>query len=476
MFQEFKGLNAPNAPETNISCCMTMPRETGQDPGTSVSSGDLLDRTYPDRRSMHLALLLPSHLEAVNPVVQGKARAKMHYKGDSTGHTVMPVMLHGDAAYAGQGVVYETACMSNLKNYHAGGTVHIVVNNQIGFTTDPECSRSTKYCTALATAYGAPIFHVNADDVDAVVRVFNLAVEWRQTWHTDVMIDLIGYRRFGHNEIDEPMFTQPLMYEQIKNQRKTLDLYRDELIASGVHDEASAKATDAVVAKALDDAWEASDTYDAVAETNHQWLDSRWKGFFDPNAVSPPMATGASEEHLAAAVEVLSSKPECFNMHQSLYQPKKDNNPQKINGLWNNRSEALRAGVDLDWACAEQLAFGTLMQEGTHVRLSGQDVQRGTFSHRHAVFHDQKNGEKFVPLDALEEKGAASFHPCNSPLSEFGVLGFELGYSLENPNALVMWEAQFGDFVNGAQIIIDQFISSGEEKWHRQSALCDASP
>mmetsp|Transcript_35782 Transcript_35782/g.89075 ORF Transcript_35782/g.89075 Transcript_35782/m.89075 type:complete len:1000 (-) Transcript_35782:277-3276(-) len=408
-------------------------------------------------KSIHVALVAnPSHLEAVNPVVEGKTRAKQHFTGDTDRSRTMSVLLHGDAAFSGQGVVFETMGLSDLHHYTTGGTIHIVLNNQIGFTTDPRSSRSSPYCTDVAKAISAPVFHVNGDDVEAVCFVTQLAAEWRQTFHTDVVVDIVCYRRHGHNEIDQPMFTQPLMYKAIAKQPTTWSIYCKKLIAEGsVTQEQVDRLSQSVI-----------DEFTAKLEfskTHHpkksEWLSSSWSGMHTPNIFSPVQDTGVAEEELRRIGRLISTIPAPVTTPH-----------RKIAEIYQQRAKMAETGKSIDWAMAEQLAFGSLLSENIHVRISGQDVERGTFSHRHAVVHDQVSGEKAMPLSAIGDDQAA-FMACNSSLSEFAVLGFELGYSLESPNQLVLWEAQFGDFANTAQCIIDQFIASGEQKWVRQSGL-----
>jgi 2-oxoglutarate dehydrogenase E1 component len=418
--------------------------------------GTSYDRQYPDGRKVHLALVAnPSHLEAVNPVVVGKVKAKQDMSGDDDKTKTMGVLLHGDAAFAGQGIVYETFLLSQLKNYGTGGTVHIVVNNQVGFTTDPESSRSTLHCTDLGKAFDVPIFHVNADDPEAVTRVFELAGEYRQHFKSDVIIDLVGYRRHGHNELDQPSFTQPLMYGSIAKHPSALDMYEKKLVAEGSITAAEAAA----IRKAADDtyqaAWEESKKKEPSKEN---WLTSRWKGFNSPEQISKIRPTGVSSDQLKMIGEKLTALPAGFRVHSSLTR------------ILKAKEDMIKSGSGVDWATAEALAFGSLLLEGNRVRLSGQDVERGTFSHRHVVLHDQVTNSTYCPLSHLDSK-QAPFLATNSPLSEFGVMGFELGYAMEDPNQLTLWEAQFGDFVNGAQIIIDQFLSAGETKWFRQCGL-----
>lgn len=411
-------------------------------------------------KNIRLAVVAnPSHLEAVDPVVQGKTRAEQFYRGDGEGKKVMSILLHGDAAFSGQGVVYETMHLSDLPDYTTHGTIHIVVNNQIGFTTDPRHSRSSPYCTDVARVVNAPIFHVNSDDPEAVMHVCKIAAEWRATFHKDVIIDLVSYRRNGHNEIDEPMFTQPLMYKKIRGIKPVLDIYANQLIAEGCVTAEEVKSVKDKYEKICDEAMD-----QAKVETHikyKDWLDSPWSGFFegkDPLKVAP---TGVIEETLVHIGNRFSSPPPNaaeFAIHRGLMR------------VLAARKEMVD-NKTVDWALGEAMAFGSLLKEGIHVRLSGQDVERGTFSHRHHVLHHQTvDKATYRPLCHLYPD-QAPYTVCNSSLSEFGVLGFELGYSMTNPNALVIWEAQFGDFNNTAQCIIDQFISSGQAKWVRQSGL-----
>uniref|UniRef100_A0A6M2DTF2 2-oxoglutarate dehydrogenase, mitochondrial n=1 Tax=Xenopsylla cheopis TaxID=163159 RepID=A0A6M2DTF2_XENCH len=406
----------------------------------------------------------PSHLEAVDPVVQGKTRAEQFYRGDSEGKKVMSILLHGDAAFCGQGVVFETMHLSDLPAYTTHGTIHIVANNQVGFTTDPRYSRSSPYCTDVARVVNAPIFHVNGDDPESVMHVCNIAAEWRATFHKDVVIDIVCYRRNGHNEIDEPMFTQPLMYTKIRETKPCLDKYADKLVAEGT---VTAEEVKDVAAK-YDNICE--EEYNNAKKETHikykDWLDSPWSGFFegkDPLKVAP---TGVIEDTLVHIGKRFSSPPPNaaeFVIHKGIAR------------ILKSRMEMVNAR-QADWALGEAMAFGSLLKEGIHVRLSGQDVERGTFSHRHHVLHHQTvDKATYRPLSHLYPD-QAPYSVCNSSLSEFGVLGFEVGYSMTNPNALVMWEAQFGDFNNTAQCIIDQFICSGQSKWVRQSGLVMLQP
>ncbi|XP_043787288.1 2-oxoglutarate dehydrogenase, mitochondrial isoform X4 [Apis laboriosa] len=416
-------------------------------------------------KNIRLAVVAnPSHLEAVDPVVQGKTRAEQFYRGDGEGKKVMSILLHGDAAFCGQGIVFETMHLSDLPDYTTHGTIHIVVNNQIGFTTDPRHSRSSPYCTDVARVVNAPIFHVNSDDPEAVMHVCKVAAEWRATFHKDVVIDIVSYRRNGHNEIDEPMFTQPLMYRKIKNTPPVLDKYAKTLTDDGVVTSEEVKDVKDKYEKICEEAY-----VNAKQETHikyKDWLDSPWSGFFegkDPLKVSP---TGIKEDTLIHIGKKFSSPPPNaaeFVVHKG------------IERILKSRMEMIEART-VDWALGEAMAFGSLLKEGIHVRLSGQDVERGTFSHRHHVLHHQTvDKATYRPLCYLYPD-QAPYTVCNSSLSEFGVLGFELGYSMTNPNALVCWEAQFGDFNNTAQCIIDQFISSGQAKWVRQSGLVMLQP
>lgn len=416
-------------------------------------------------KNIRLAVVAnPSHLEAVDPIVQGKTRAEQFYRGDGEGKKVMSILLHGDAAFCGQGIVFETMHLSDLPDYTTHGTIHIVVNNQIGFTTDPRHSRSSPYCTDVARVVNAPIFHVNSDDPEAVMHVCKVAAEWRATFHKDVVIDIVSYRRNGHNEIDEPMFTQPLMYRKIKSTPPALDKYAQSLISDGVVTEEEVKDVKDKYEKICEEAYT-----NARQETHikyKDWLDSPWSGFFegkDPLKASP---TGIKEDTLVHIGKKFSSPPPNaaeFVIHRG------------IERILKSRMEMIEART-VDWALGEAMAFGSLLKEGIHVRLSGQDVERGTFSHRHHVLHHQSvDKATYRPLCYLYPD-QAPYTVCNSSLSEFGVLGFELGYSMTNPNALVCWEAQFGDFNNTAQCIIDQFISSGQAKWVRQSGLVMLQP
>jgi 2-oxoglutarate dehydrogenase E1 component len=399
----------------------------------------------------------PSHLEAVNPLVAGKVKSEQYFRGDKAGDKVMGIVLHGDAAFAGQGVVYETLHLSDLPAYTTHGTIHIVVNNQIGFTTDPRSSRSSPYCTDVARVTNSPIFHVNADDPEAVIHVCRVASAYRYKFKQDVVIDLVCYRRSGHNEIDEPMFTNPFMYKAIQKQKKVLLKYSSQLIAENsvlqTWYDAELKKYDNILEEAYVEA--KGEQY----RKEKYWLDSPWKKFFKGVGPFPHPETGIPEDELNLIANKYSEIPtNGFQIHRGLKRILDGHKKMTDNRV-------------ADWALGESIGIGSLLMEGTHVRLSGQDVERGTFSHRHHVLHDQEVDLKsVVPLNHLSVD-QAEYTVCNSSLSEYAVLGFELGYSLTNPNSLVIWEAQFGDFANTAQCIIDQFISSGQAKWIRQTGL-----
>jgi 2-oxoglutarate dehydrogenase E1 component len=413
------------------------------------------DRTF-DGNTVHLSLTAnPSHLEAVNPVVLGKVRAKQDQHGDTDRHQVLPILLHGDAAFAGQGVVAECFGLSGLKGHRTGGTMHIVVNNQIGFTTAPSYSRSSPYPTDIALMVEAPIFHVNGDDPEAVVHAAKVAIEFRQKFHKDVVIDIFCYRRFGHNEGDEPMFTNPAMYTRIKRQKTTLQLYTERLVADGLIPEGEIEDMKAAFQAKLNEEFE---TGRAFRPNKADWLDGRWSGLNREGTEYTPGQTAIKPETLAEVGAALTRVPDGFDLHKT------------VGRLLEAKREMFAKGAGFDWATAEALAFGSLLTEGTPVRLAGQDCTRGTFSQRHSAFVDQSTEERHYPLNHIRN-GQARYEVIDSMLSEYAVLGFEYGYSLAEPNALVMWEAQFGDFANGAQIMFDQFVNSGESKWLRMSGL-----
>ena len=419
--------------------------------------GTSADRDF-DGNIIHLSLTAnPSHLEAVNPVVLGKTRAKQSQLRDLDRTQVLPLLLHGDAAFAGQGIVAECFGMSGLRGYNAGGTIHFIVNNQIGFTTSPQFARSSPYPSDVAKMVQAPIFHVNGDDPEAVVFATKLATEFRQEFKRDVVIDMICYRRFGHNESDEPAFTQPLMYAAIKSHKSTTQIYAQRLVEQGLLTAESAKAMEDEFINYLEDEFEASSSYKV---NKADWFEGKWQGFgraADDQELRRAK-TGVSETTLREIGDVLTTAPESFNMHRTLRR------------VLDAKIKMFEKGEGFDWATAEALAYGTLLREGYGVRLSGQDCGRGTFSQRHAVFVDQKTENRYIPLATLANDGQTA-EVLDSPLSEFGVLGFDYGFSLAEPKTLVLWEAQFGDFANGAQIMIDQFISSAETKWQRLSGI-----
>jgi len=414
------------------------------------------DREF-DNNTVHLSLTAnPSHLEAVNPVVLGKVRAKQDQMGDSERRQVMPILLHGDAAFAGQGVVAECFALSGLRGHRTGGTIHIVVNNQIGFTTAPHFSRSSPYPTDNALVVEAPIFHVNGDDPEAVVHAAKVATEFRQKFGKDVVIDMFCYRRFGHNEGDEPMFTNPLMYKKIKQQKTTLSIYTERLVKDGLIPEGEIEDMKAAFQSHLNEEFESGKTY---KPNKADWLDGRWSHLDRQDKDDYQRGqTAIKPETLKQVGEALTRMPDGFPLHKT------------IGRLLDSRKEMFDSGAGYDWATAEAIAFGSLLTEGYPVRLAGQDSTRGTFSQRHSGLINQDTEERYYPLNHIRD-GQARFEVIDSALSEYAVLGFEYGYSLAEPNALTLWEAQFGDFANGAQIMFDQFISSGESKWLRMSGL-----
>ncbi|MDJ1009609.1 MAG: 2-oxoglutarate dehydrogenase E1 component [Paracoccaceae bacterium] len=413
------------------------------------------DREF-DGNSVHLSLTAnPSHLEAVNPVCLGKTRAKQDQIGDADRTRALTVLLHGDAAFAGQGVVAECLGLSGLRGHRTGGTIHIIVNNQIGFTTAPHHSRSSPYPTDIALMVEAPIFHVNGDDPEAVVHAAKVATEFRQMFHKDVVIDIFCYRRFGHNEGDEPMFTNPAMYQRIKGHKTTLSLYTERLVKDGLIPEGEIEDMKAAFQAHLNEEFEAGKAY---KPNKADWLDGRWSHLDREGEQYERGQTAISEDTLAEIGRALTTAPEGLKMHRT------------VGRLLDAKTKMFESGEGFDWATAEALAFGSLLTEGYPVRLAGQDSTRGTFSQRHSAYIDQETEEKYYPLNHIRA-GQAQYEVIDSMLSEYAVLGFEYGYSLAEPNALTMWEAQFGDFANGAQIMFDQFISSGERKWLRMSGL-----
>jgi len=414
------------------------------------------DREF-DGVKVHMSLTPnPSHLEAADPVVLGKSRAKQAQQGDINDRgSVLPLLIHGDAAFAGQGVVAECFAMSGTKGFRTGGTIHFIVNNQIGFTTAPIYSRSSPYPSDVALMVQAPIFHVNGDDPEAVVHVARIATEFRQFFHKDVVVDMFCYRRFGHNETDEPAFTQPLMYRAIKDHPSTLSLYAKRLVDEGTLSDADVRAMTTAFNARLDEEYESSKAH---RPNRADWLDGRWTGMSIAPSGDRRGETAVARETLLDVGRGLTTVPDGFNIHRTI--------ARQLEA----KRHMFESGENFDWATAEALAFGTLLREGVPVRLSGQDSTRGTFSQRHSAFVDQQTEERYVPLNHLGGE-QAEFEVVDSLLSEEAVLGFEYGYSTAEPRALVLWEAQFGDFANGAQVIIDQFIASGEMKWLRMCGL-----
>ena len=439
-------------------------KEFSGDPGpdTAGVSGDVkyhlgasADRDF-NGNNVHVSLTAnPSHLEAVNPVVLGQTRAKQFFHNDPQRVKVVPILLHGDAAFAGQGIVAECFAMSGLKGHNTGGTIHIIVNNQIGFTTSPSFARSSPYPSEVAKMVQAPIFHVNGDDAESVVYCARIATEYRQKFKRDVVIDIICYRRFGHNEGDEPSFTQPLMYKKIKAQSTTLTIYGNQLIQEGVLRKEEFQNEKDNFKKFLDTEFETSKSY---IPNQIDWFTGSWSKFTTEIGSDRRGVTGVDLDLIHKAGEKICNLPANLNSHST------------IKRLFEAKKKMFETGKGFDWATAESLAFGTLLLEGYPVRFVGQDSSRGTFSQRHAGVLDQDTGEKYYPLKNLSSN-QGQFEIIDSFLSEFGVLGFEYGYSISSPETLVLWEAQFGDFANGAQIIIDQFITSGEKKWTRASGL-----
>ena len=413
------------------------------------------DREF-DGNVVHLSLTAnPSHLEAVNPVVLGKARAKQDQLNDRDRVAVCPVLLHGDAAFAGQGVVAECFALSGLRGHRTGGTIHVVVNNQIGFTTAPHFSRSSPYPTDNALVVEAPIFHVNGDDPEAVVHAAKVATEFRQKFRKDVVIDIFCYRRFGHNEGDEPMFTNPLMYKKIKGHKTTLTLYTERLVKDGLIPEGEIEDMKAAFQARMNEEFEAGKEY---KPNKADWLDGKWSHLDRNKEEYVRGKTAINDETLAEVGTALARMPDGFSTHKTVAR------------LLDTKAKMFETGAGFDWATAEAIAFGSLLTEGYRVRLAGQDSTRGTFSQRHSGLINQDTEERYYPLNHIRE-GQAQYEVIDSALSEYAVLGFEYGYSLAEPNALTLWEAQFGDFANGAQIMFDQFISSGESKWLRMSGL-----
>jgi multifunctional 2-oxoglutarate metabolism enzyme len=439
------------------------------DPDTIQGSGDVKyhlgtkgSHKTQDGKAIELELLPnPSHLEAVNPVVEGAARASQdHYAGEEAKKKIVPLLMHGDAAFAGQGVVAETLNMSQLRGYETGGSIHVIINNQIGFTTLPKDARSTEYASDLAKMILAPIFHVNGDDPEAAVHAINMALDYRQKFGKDVVIDLICYRKHGHNEGDEPAFTQPGLYKEIDNHPTVRDIYVKELLRKGEFTEEETQAIFDEFEELLQQAFEDAKSSPAL-EVTEKMLDRTEESQKERDVF--PDTTYPVEELEEIAVK-LNTVPTDF-----------DANPKLLRQLAKRAEAAKKNEQKIDWGFAEALAFGSLLKNGTTVRLTGQDAERGTFSHRHAVLHGTNTNQRFIPLNHLAED-QSRFYPYNSHLSEFAALGFEFGYSSAKPESLVIWEAQFGDFANGAQVIIDQFISSSEAKWGQKSSLVMTLP
>jgi len=447
VFSEFEGKTYADDPEVNF----------GGD--VKYHLGFSSEVKTNDGKSVHLSLAPnPSHLETVDPIVEGMVRSKIDFKYDGDSSKIAPIIIHGDAAIAGQGVVYEVTQMSKLDGYKTGGTVHIVINNQIGFTTNYKDARSGTYCTDVAKITSSPVFHVNGDDAEAVVYAINLAVEYRQKYKTDVFIDLLCYRRFGHNEADEPKFTQPLLYKLIDKHPNPKEVYAKKLISEGSIDEAYSKTIEKEFKAALQTKFEESKTVEVLTEEIPMFKGA-WEGLRPAKKGEVLTTTDKTKVEkdlflkLAKEITTLPADKKFF---------------RKITRLFEDRAKMIDTD-SYDWAMGELMAYATLLDQGNRVRISGQDVQRGTFSHRHAVLTLEDSEEKYVPLAHV--KGGDKFSIYNSLLSEYAVLGFEYGYASSNPNSLTIWEAQFGDFYNGAQIIVDQYLSSAETKWKRSNGL-----
>jgi len=417
------------------------------------------DVTTANNKNVHLSLCPnPSHLETVNPVVEGIVRSKIDMKYDGQSSKIAPILIHGDAAVAGQGIVYEVIQMSKLSGYKTGGTIHVVINNQVGFTTNYKDARSSTYCTDIAKVTLSPVFHVNGDDVEALVYAINMAVEYRQKYHTDVFIDMLCYRRYGHNEADEPKFTQPLLYKAIEKHLNPREIYNKKLLDQGSVDASLAKEMEKNFRALLQERLDESKDDETIPDMNPMYSGA-WNGLRKAKYedIFMPADTAVSEKEFIRIAKEITQLPSDKKFFR------------KIERLFVERRKMVE-NKTFDWAMAELMAYGTLLNEGKRVRISGQDVERGTFSHRHAILTLEDSEEEYVPLAQLNN-GTAKFDIYNSHLSEYGVLGFEYGYALANPHSLTIWEAQFGDFVNGAQIIIDQYIASAEAKWRRSNGL-----
>lgn len=437
--------------------------EGSYDPRDVVGAGDvkyhkgyIADIETPTGKQLRVALINnPSHLESVNPVVEGVARARRELLDTDDPRQVMPLLLHGDAAFAGQGIVAEVLNMSQLKGYHTGGTVHVVINNQIGYTTLPEDARSTRYSTDVAKMLMVPIFHVHGENPEAAAHAIGLACDYRMTFGKDVVVDVVCFRRFGHNEGDEPYFTQPEMYERIKNRPSVSSIYTQKLLSEGIIEQEAVDKIHAEVGQSLETGYQNAKKVSCPMPPVRFY--EEWEGYhgrFTHNRVK----TRVPRKKIVSLAEKLADLPPDFTLHS------------KLQRLYKNRADIIANGDGLDWAFGEALAFASLLDEGIPIRLSGQDSQRGTFSQRHSVLSDMKSGSRHVPLNHLS-KDQAPFSVFNSLLSEAGVLGFEYGYAMATPAGLTIWEAQFGDFINGAQTIVDLYIAGGESKWQRLNGL-----
>ena len=400
----------------------------------------------------------PSHLESVDPIVQGIARAKLENDFDNNTNKVLPIIVHGDAAIAGQGVVYEVVQMSRLKGYSTGGTIHLIVNNQVGFTTNYLDARSSTYCSDIGKVTLSPVLHVNSDDVEAVIHAVTFALEYRNRFNRDVFIDLLGYRKYGHNEGDEPRFTQPKLYKYISGHPNPRDIYASKLMDQGIINNDHISKIESKYFAKLEG--ELTDSKKKEKTKITPFMQEVWEGFdrVDENKMLEDFTTSSSKDVVLKVSKSITSLP-----NKSFL--------KKIIKLFDSREKLILENGKVDWAVAELLAYGTLLTEGFNVRISGQDVERGTFSHRHAVLKSEDSEEEYLPLNNIESRNKGLFRIYNSPLSEYGVLGFDYGYALASPNCLTIWEAQFGDFSNGAQIIIDQHISSAEDKWKLQNGI-----
>lgn len=433
------------------------PEDVGGSGDVKYHLGTSTDREF-DGIKVHMSLVPnPSHLETVDPVVLGKVRAQQTFRDDLEQHQqVLPVLIHGDAAFAGQGIVWECFGFSGVSGYNTGGCIHFIVNNQIGFTTSPQFSRGSPYPSDVAKGVQAPILHVNGDDPEAVTFACKLAVDFRQTFHRDIVIDMWCYRRFGHNEGDEPSFTQPQMYAKIRQHPGVSDIYASRLKSEGVIDDAYVEQAAGEFVSHLEEEFEAAKSYKA---NKADWFTGRWSGLHKPadaETARQNTESGISQKLFDSLGRTLTTVPEGHNVHKTLKR------------VLDAKAEMFKSGANFDWATGEALAFGSLLSEGYGVRLSGQDSGRGTFSQRHAVWVDQDTENKYIPLSTVPH---GRFEVLDSPLSEYGVLGFEYGFALADPKSLVLWEAQFGDFANGAQIIFDQYIASSETKWLRSNGL-----